>query len=1136
MPPAAVSRLHPSDEPLPWNFSASSDVEPRDAPFLNERETLMRKSVFAVLFVLVFAFAAYSQSENPLLLQHPTVSRTQIAFAYGGDLWIVSREGGDAIRLTTGASIESEPYFSPDGTMIAFSGEYAGNDDVYIIPAAGGVPKRLTYHPGPDVVRGWTPDGKKILFASNRNSENPSIGHLFTILIDGVFPTQMPLPQAVEGSFSPDGSHLAYRPNPDPFGEWKRYRGGLAQQIWIADLSDSSIVKLPRTDSNDFDPMWVSKTIYFLSDRNGPPTLFSYDTNSKKVTELVSNHSFAIKSATAGPGAIVYEQFGSLHLYDLASGKEHAVQIRVAGDMPEVRPRFESVAGHILSAAISPTGARAVFEAHGEILTVPGEKGDARNITHSPTVADRDPAWSPDGKWIAYFSDESGEYALHLRDQSGMGDVKKIDLGKPPSFFYEPHWSPDSKKIAYTDKRLNVWYVDLEKGTPVKIDSDTYEVPQRALDPSWSPDSGWITYTKILPSHMRAVFVYSLETGKSTQVTDGMSDAKFAVFDRDGKALYFTASTNIGPTTGWLDMSSYDHTVTRSVYAMMLRKDLPSLLAPESDEEKVAPEAKPEAKKEGTGATAAGEKEKEKGKEKQPPAVTIDFDNIGQRIISLPIPALDYAGMEAGKSGQLFLLEAPPGPGQPGPPQLILHKFDLSKRKTEVFVAGIQGFDVSFDGEKILFRQGPRWAIVPTAQPAKPAEGSLRTGEMEVFVDPRAEWKQMYHETWRIERDFLYDPNAHGLNLGEAEKKYSVFLDGVASREDLNYLFKEMLGQINVGHMFVAGGDEPEVKPIHVGLLGADYAIENGRYRFVRVFNGENWNPQLRAPLTQPGVNVASGEYLLTVNGRELHSSDNIYSFFQETADRQIVIKAGPNADGTGSREVTVVPVQNEAGLRNRAWIEDNLRKVEALSGGKLAYIYLPNTGGAGFTNFNRYYFAQVGKEGAVIDERYNGGGSAADYMIEYMQRKLWNWWMTREGADFATPTDSIFGPKAMIINGYAGSGGDALPWYFHHVGIGPLVGTRTWGGLVGIYGYPQLIDGGFVTAPRVAFFTTDGRWDVENHGTDPDIQIELDPKAWREGHDVQLDKAVQVVMEALKKNPPQTPQRPAFPNYSKDH
>jgi tricorn protease len=1115
----------------------------------------MKKAVFALailLLSLASASASFAQAQDakPLLLRQPTLSRTDIAFMYGNDLWKVSREGGEAVRLTAGPGIKRGPHFSPDGQWIAFTGEYDGKLNVYVISATGGTPRRVTFHDGPDIAAGWTPDGKNILFASPRESFPNGTLALFTVPAGGGFPTKVPLPIGWEGSYSPDGKYLAYRPTPAPFGNWSHYRGGTSPRIWIANLADSSIIKLAHDDWNDLNPLWVGDTIYFLSDRNGAYTLFAYDTKSQKESQIIENSGLPIKSADSGPGAIVYEQFGSLHLYDLSAHRQQAIQVHIDPDLVEVRPHFEKVAKHVSNAAISPTGVRAVFEAHGEILTVPAEKGDIRNITNSPGVADRGPAWSPDGKSIAYFSDESGEYALHLRAQNGLGEVRKINLGIPPSFFYGLTWSPDSKKIVYTDKWLNLWYVELDKPTPVKVDTDYYD--GQGLNPAWSPDNRWIAYTKLLPNHFRAVFVYSLDTQKSTQITDGMSDARFAVFDKNGKYLYFAASTNAGPAIGGLDMSSDGKEVTRSVYVIVLRKDLPSPLAPESDEEKPATDKKdadssrsdqdkkdtdkksdPEADSDKSKDKEKG-KDKDKDKDKEPVKVTIDFDNISQRILALPLPPKNYVDLSPGKIGGLFTLEFPPAPDSQGPPSLVLAKFDLTKRKSEQIVAGIQNASVSFNGEKFLYQQGESWFIAPTAAAVKPGEGALKLDSMEVWVEPRAEWKQMYDEIWRIERDFFYDPHHHGVNLQALAKEYEPYLDRIATRDDLNYLFQQMLSEINVGHMFVGGGDVPEVQPLQVGLLGADYNVENDRYRFARVYNGENWNPQLHAPLTQPGVNVVAGEYLLAINGRDVRAEEDIYSYFQETAGKQTVLKVGPHSDGSGSREVTVVPVPDESGLRNRAWIEDNLRKVTELSGGKLAYVYLPNTGAGGFTNFNRYYFAQLGKQGAVIDERFNSGGQAADYIIQYMQRKIWNYWTAREGADYTTPLSGIYGPKVMITNEFAGSGGDALPWYFRHVGLGQLVGKRTWGGLVGIGGYPSLIDDGFVTAPRFAFFTTEGTWDVENHGVAPDIDIEMDPAAWRQGRDTQLEKAVEVAMQELAKNPPPPVKHPAYPDYSK--
>jgi tricorn protease len=1080
----------------------------------------MRRTMLILTILFVAAGLSQAQTVTPTLLQKPAVSKTQVAFAYAADLWIVGRDGGEATRLTTGIGIESYPVFSPDGSILAFTGQYDGNTDVYVIPANGGVPKRLTFHPGVDEVVGWTPDGKSILFRSNRNSYSPRFTRLFTVPLEGGFPTELPLPMGSEASFSPDGTRLAYMPISRAFDQWKKYRGGQMTKIWLARLSDSSVEEVPRQNSNDFNPMWVGNKVYFLSDRNGGVSLFSYDVASKKVSPVVQNDGYDIKTASAGPDAIVYDKFGSIYLLDLKSNKPKRLEITVEGDVTAVRPRYQKVANRISYYALSPTGARAVFGARGEILTVPAEKGNARDLTNTPGVAERDPAWSPDGKWIAYFSDESGEYELHLRQQNGMGDVRKINLGNPPSFFYSPTWSPDSKKIAYTDKRLNLWYVDIDKGSPVKIDTNTYDNPFRVMDPAWAPDSRWITYTRQLKNRLDAVFIYSLETGKTEQVTDGLSDARYASFDKNGKYLYFTASTNAGPSSGWLDMSSIPHQITRSAYLIVLRKDQPSPLAPESDEEKIQDPSKPEPPKE------------KPGEKKEAVTVNIDFANIGQRILALPIPAANYIGMVAGKTGILFLSEAGQGPG------FTVQKFDLEKRKVEKLLEGLGAFAISANGEKVLYAIGPagaaqpRFVIASVAQPIKPGEGVLKLDEMEVLVDPRAEWRQMYREAWRIQRDFFYDPGMHGLDIRAAEKQYEPFLASVEHRADLTYLFEEMLGNMSVGHHFTRGGEWAQPTPVPGGLLGADYKIENGRYRFARIYNGENWNPQLRAPLTQPGVDVKEGDYLLAVNGRDLRASDDIFSFFENTANKSVVIRVGADANGAGSREVTVVPVGSETGLRNLAWIEGNRRKVDQLSGGKLAYVYLPDTGGGGFTNFNRYYFAQIDKQGAVIDERFNGGGSAADYIVDYMRRPLMNYWTTREGADFTTPVGSIFGPKTMIINEYAGSGGDLLPWLFRQAQVGPLVGKRTWGGLVGIYDYPQLMDGGLVTAPRVAFYNLNGSWDVENHGTAPDIDVDLDPKAFREGHDSQLERAVAVTLEALRKSPPQARHKPVYPNY----
>ncbi len=1105
---------------------------------------VMFKSLILAFVGLVLPHAS-SAGDSPLLLRQPTVSKTQIVFNYAGDLWVVPREGGAAHRLTTVVGDESHPHFSPDGTLVAFDGEYDGNRDVYVVPVAGGAPVRLTFHPAAEIVLGWTPDGKSILFASTGNSFVQAAPQLYTVPVAGGFPTQLPLPSAAEASLSPDGTRIAYVPHIQWQAVWKRYRGGQTTPVWIASLADSKVGKLPRDNSNDHNPIWIGDSVYFLSDRNGPVSLFAYDTKTNAVSEALHSDGLDFKSASAGPDAIVIDQFGALKLLDLASGTAKTVAISVSGDLPELRPHFVRVKPDRLRAfGLSPTGVRALFEAWGEILTVPTDKGDVRNLTRSPAVADRDPAWSPDGKSIASFSDAPGEYELQVRDQTGLGTVRHFDLGQPPSFFYHPVWSPDSKKIAYFDKRGQLWCLDLDKNARTLVDTDRYVLfgPSQ-LDVSWSPDSQWLAYTRLLKSGLHVVVVYSLPQAKAYQVTDGMSDALFPVFDKEGKYLYFTASTDIALGTSGIDMSSNERPVTRSVYVAVLSKDEPSPLAPESDEEGK------DAKKDGDKKDDANaDKDKPKGdkdkakesEEKKPVVVKIDVEGLGQRILSLPIPARNYVGMLGGKAGILFLSEGPMVIGANAFPNLhqTVQKFDLSKRKVEKFLDEANDFTISFDGSKILYRKAEQWATVSTEAPPaeggepKPGLGPLKLDAMQVYVEPKAMWKQIYDETWRIERDFFYDPNHHGLDLAKAKKKYEPYLEAVASRSELTYLFQEALGELTVGHMFVGGGDRPEPKKVKGGLLGADYSIENGRYRVARVYDGENWNPDLQAPLTQPGVNVKAGDYLLAVDGRELRAEDNVYGFFEETAGKQVKIKVGPSPDGKGARDVTVVPVESEEGLRRLAWIEGNRRKVDEMTGGRVAYVYLPDTAFGGYSHFNRYFFAQVGKEAAIVDERFNGGGQLADYIVDYLRRPLMSKITGREGADASSPSEAIYGPKVMIVNEMAGSGGDALPWYFRKAGIGPLVGKRTWGGLVGIGGYPELLDGGGVTAPRAAIYGLDGQWEVENHGVAPDYEVDLDPAAYRQGHDTQLDKAIEVVMQLLKEHPqPQHP-RPAYPNY----
>lgn len=1083
-------------------------------------------------------------------LEKPAMNKSEIVFSYAGDLWTVPRSGGVASRLSSGIGFETEPAFSPDGSTIAFTGEYDGNVDVFTVPAGGGVPKRITYHPDADRVAGWTPDGKRILFRSNRDSFS-RFTQLYTVDANGGFAELLPLPMACTGAYSPDGNRMVYAPLDGGqfatgftnFVSWKRYRGGEASYLWLVNFSDLGITKVPRTDSNDINPMWIGDKIYFLSDRQGPMTLWMWDGKSKEPKKVIENTGKDISSASAGPGGIVYEQFGGIYIYDLATNKSTKVDVQIAADLAEVRPHFQNVSREIRNAAVSPNGVRAVFEAHGEILTVPAEKGDIRNLTNTPGVMERTPSWSPDGKSVAYFSDESGEYALHIKPQSGEGDAKKIPLAGNSAFYFDPKWSPDSKHIAFSDNELNLWDVEIASAKLTKIDTDLMYVIGR--DISWSGDSKWIAFTKFLPNHFHAIELYSVESGKTTQVTDGMSDARFPAFDRDGQYLYFTASTNYGPTISGLDMTSDEHEVNRSVYLLVLANNVASPLASESDEEKPGEPAPSGGGRGGRGGANGADRPAE-----PPKAVRIDFDGLSQRIVALPIPARSYFGLEAGKAGIFYILEAGAG-FRGGAGGFTLSKWDMKTRKLDKLADNVQGFELAANGDKMLLRMAapgvggrggrggagteapaPNWVIAPANAPVKPGEGALRIASMQVRVDPPAEWKQMYHEVWRIERSYFYDPNLHGVNAADFESAYEKYLDALSSRADLNYLIHDFLSEFTVGHLRGGGGTIPEPRRVQGGLLGADFEIANNRYRIRKIYTGELWNPNLHGPLSEPGLNVKPGDYILSIGGQDLVATEDISRLLEGTANKPTRVKIGGDPSGAGSREITVTPVGSEAQLRHEAWVEGNRRKVDELSGGKLAYVYMPDTAQGGLTSFTRYYFAQTDKQGAVIDERYNGGGQVADYVINVLNRPLMGWWSPRWGQIYRTPAAQVFGPKVMIINEFAGSGGDAMPWMFRHAQTGTLVGKRTWGGLVGVSGYPALMDGGNVTAPSFGFFNPKGEWDVENHGTPPDVEVDQDPKSVHEGHDPQLERAVAIALKEMESHPVPKPNRPPFPNY----
>lgn len=1045
---------------------------------------------------LLFLGANFGYSQGTMLLRQPTINNTHISFVYANDLWIVPKEGGDAKRLTSNEGQESLPHFSPDGKWIAFTGQYDGNTDVYVIPAEGGQPERLTWHPGADNVTGWTPDGESILFASSREGVPTQESKIYKIKRTGGMEEALEIPRAVAGEISDDGKYIAYQQIGFWDPEWRNYRGGQAKPIWIVDMKNFSLKMTPQADNERHtDPVWVNNTVYFLSERDYANNVWSYNPATNELKQLTFHTDFDCKSLDAGGGQIVYEQGGYLNILNPGNGNSKRLSVNVRGDFHWARERWEEVKPTALTnASLSPTGQRALFEYRGEVFTAPKEKGDWRNVTKNSGAADRSPVWSPDGKRIAWFSDASGEYQLMIGDQEGLEKPKVIVIEKP-TFFFKPAWSPDGKYIAFSDTDYNLWFTDVNSGITKKVDTDYYAHPNRTLNPVWSPDSKWIAYPRLLANHFKVIKAHNVETNQSLQLTDGMADAISPVWDANGKYLYFLASTNYALTSGWLDMSSYDRPLTRALYLIVLSKDDVSPIAPRSDEEKDKPK---DEKKEVT------------------PVVKIDMDGIANRILAVDVAQRNYAALFPAADGYLFYSEIIPN--QQGQ---TLHRYNFKDRKTEVFLSPVNDVAISHDRKSILYRSNATWGILATTDSNKKiGDGKLESlGSIKLKINPMEEWKQIFREGWRYQRDFLYVSNVHGAPWNDVYKWYSPWIEHVRHRTDLNYVVDILGGEVAVGHSYTSGGDFPNIDNVPVGLLGADFEIQNGLYRFKKTYLGESWNPDMKAPLREPGVNINAGDYLLEVNGQSVSTANNLYKYFEATANRQIKLKVNSKPSGEGARVVTVVPVDNENQLRNIDWVESNRRKVNELSKGQLAYVYLPNTGNPGYTSFNRYYFAQQDKKGAIIDERNNGGGSAADYMVDIMARELHGYFNTRTEGHYPlrVPQAAIYGPKVMLINERAGSGGDLLPYLFNKMKIGPLIGTKTWGGLVGTWDTPPFVDGGRMVAPRGGFYDVNGQWAVEAVGVAPDLEVQQTPADVIKGRDPQLERAVEEALKLLK-------------------
>lgn len=1072
------------------------------------------------LFLFLFSILSislFSQEDATLLIEQPDLNETHITFVYAGDIWVVGIDENEAKRITSTSAIESDPHLSPDGKMIAFTSNRTGAPNVYIVGTDGGNPTQLTYHPSGSYVRGWSNDGSFIFYASSRETSPTGFHRLWKVSKDGGPETGLTLQWAADASYSPDGTKMVVDRIRRWDKEWRVYRGGQNTPISILNLTDKSETLLPHNKTTDVNPIWIKDHIYFLSDRDSTMNIWSYSTSNTKLEQLTSFRGSDIKSLEGNKNELIYEREGSFHLFNLETKTSEQLKIKVTGDFPWAEKQWEDVSKTVRNVSLSSSGKRAIMESRGEIFTVPIEHGDSRNITNSSGVADRSPVWSPIGNKIAWFTDASGKgYVLRIANQDGLSDIKDISIGES-KLGWEPTWSPDGKHIAFNDDDVRIRVLNIETEKINTIDVGGVNIERGNLGLSWSPDSKWLSYSKTSPNNFKRIYIWSLDTNKTQPITNELAHSVSPSWDLDGKHLYFISTTNLALGSGWANTSSMMSDPEFNAYVVNLSKEDPSPFELRSDEEGI----KKEENKTEEDSKKDKNKDKDKKKEKDDKNIKIDFDGIEQRTIALPIPEGRYGYTVPGPKGSVFIVEyTESNPGSK------VHKFKLEDRESKIFADGVNQFSVSADGNKAIARVGSAWKTYKTSKDED--KGEALKVILHMHLNRQAEWKQIFEEAWRYQRDYFYDPNMHGRDWNKVYKRYVPLLPYVKHRSSLNYILDQMNGELSVGHSFVSGGDFPDTKQYPTGLLGANLIAKNNRWSIERIFTTESWNPNLSSPLSRPGIKVEEGYYIVGVNGKELKSTDNIFKALQGTQGVQTVLYINKSPDFEGSWKEIVEPIRSENGLRQRAWIEDNRRKVDNLSGGKLAYVWVPNTGGPGFTYFNRYLFAQQDKLGAVIDERFNGGGLLDDYMVDLLTRDL-RAAITNEvpnGKAFKLPA-GIHGPKVLLINELAGSGGDYFPWVFRHQNAGKLIGQTTWGGLVKSSTHYLFIDGGRMTAPDNAVFDPiEKEWIGENKGISPDIEVRQDAKSLNEGKDPQLERAVEELLKQLKniKEPNMTP------------
>jgi tricorn protease len=1086
---------------------------------------MKRLFLLATLTFLLAAGGAGPRAQAPeaRLLRFPAIHGNQVVFTYAGDLYTVPATGGQARRLTSDVGFEMFARFSPDGKQIAFTGQYDGNTEVYVMPSEGGMPKRLTWtatlgrddvsdRMGPNnLVMGWK-DATHVLFRSRRINWNDFLGKLYLVDVHGGPLEELPFPYGGFGSFSADGSQIVYNHVFREFRTWKRYRGGMADDLWLYDFASKKTTDLTNNPAQDIIPMWKGDTIYFASDRDAPyrMNLYSYDLTTKQTKKLTDFTDFDIKFPSLGDDAIVFENGGYLYRFDLATQKAAKVPITLAEDLDSGRPALVDVSKMVTDFEIAPDGNRALFGARGDVFTVPAKHGPTRNLTQTSGVHERDSKWSPDGRWISYVSDRTGEDEIWIEPQDGQGAAVQVTKNSD-NYKYQPVWSPDSKKLLWSDRMQRLRYVDVDTKAVTEVDAAKY---WEITDYAWSPDSQWIAYAKPEEQGAGRIFLYSLASKQKIPATDGWFGVSDPTFSQDGTLLYFVSARSFHPTYGENEFETV-YTDMSKIYFVTLAKDTPNPLGPQSDEVKIAgPEG------------AKAEPKKEEAKKEGAPAVRVDAEGLVQRIGVLPTPAANYGHLTSVGNrlyyGRASTRERP-----------AIYVFDLDKRKEAQVFAGGAAYEISADGKKMIVGSHDQYSIVDTPMSAVTPGEHLDLSDLKVHLDRHAEWKQIFDESWRQMRDFFWTPNMNGIDWPAMKARYAPLVPYVNTRADLTYVIGEMIGELNSGHTYVGGGDEPAITRIPMGLLGAKLERDPKTkfFKIVKIMKGENWDPSVRSPLTEIGVNVSEGDYIVAIDGRSTAGLSDIGEALVGKADKQVTLTLNATPTADGAHDTVVVPTDSEHGLDYFNWVQGNIEKVTKATGGRVGYVHVPDMGPEGLNEFTKYFYPQTNKEALIVDVRSNGGGNVSPMLIARLRRELVLVDEARNGTPQTNPSSMVVGPKVLLADEFSASDGDLMTWRFKFDKIGPVIGKRTWGGVVGIRGTLPLVDGGFLNKPEFSRYDVQGKtWAIEGHGVDPDIVVENDPAKEYAGEDQQLDKAIEVILDLLKKQPGTLPSHPPYP------